>query len=186
MSDEKKGGMTVAEAGRKGGNKVKAERGTEFYKRIGKLGGDAVMRERGHAFFEEIGKKGGNTVKAERGPAFFEEIGRKGGEMIKAERGTPFYAEIGRKGGAKVKGLIAAGKVAEAKRIEAKATALPQRDEILPSITTVDDQPAHKSHPASLRRSDRAPFDRCKSCDVQRSQHHLSRRACRTFVEPRS
>ena len=31
MADEKKGGMTVAEAGRKGGVKVAQERGRAFY-----------------------------------------------------------------------------------------------------------------------------------------------------------
>lgn len=58
--DEKKGGMTVQEAGRKGGEKV--------------------ARERGHEFYEEIGRKGGETVSRERGPEFYSEIGHKGGE----------------------------------------------------------------------------------------------------------
>ena len=35
MADEKKGGMTVAEAGRKGGVKVAQERGRAFYEQIG-------------------------------------------------------------------------------------------------------------------------------------------------------
>ena len=45
MAEEKKsgGGMTVREAGRKGGQKVRDERG--------------------HAFYEEIGRKGGQKVK---------------------------------------------------------------------------------------------------------------------------
>jgi general stress protein YciG len=45
MAEEKKsgGGMTVREAGRKGGQKVRDERG--------------------HAFYEEIGHKGGQKVK---------------------------------------------------------------------------------------------------------------------------
>src|SRR6266545_1871683 len=94
MAEEKKSGskgaMTVSEAGRKGGVRVRETRGRKFY--------------------EEIGKKGGDTVKAERGPRFYEEIGKKGGETIKAERGTPFYEEIGRKGGHKVRELIEKGK----------------------------------------------------------------------------
>ena len=39
---ENKGSMTVAEAGRKGGETVKAERGREFYEQIGKKGGQKV------------------------------------------------------------------------------------------------------------------------------------------------
>ena len=63
MADEKKGGMTVAEAGRKGGVKVAQERGRAFYEQIGKKGGDAVKAERGTPFYEEIGKKGGHKVR---------------------------------------------------------------------------------------------------------------------------
>ena len=43
MADEvKKGGMTVAEAGRKGGVKVAQERGRAFYEQIGHKGGQKV------------------------------------------------------------------------------------------------------------------------------------------------
>jgi general stress protein YciG len=44
-TDEKlgnKGGMTVREAGRKGGQKVRDERGHEFYEEIGRKGGHKV------------------------------------------------------------------------------------------------------------------------------------------------
>jgi general stress protein YciG len=41
-STAKKGGMTVAEAGRKGGQKVRDERGHEFYEEIGRKGGQKV------------------------------------------------------------------------------------------------------------------------------------------------
>lgn len=37
-----KGGMTVREAGRKGGQKVRDERGHEFYEEIGRKGGHKV------------------------------------------------------------------------------------------------------------------------------------------------
>jgi general stress protein YciG len=40
----KKGGMTVAEAGRKGGEKVRDERGHEFYEEIGRKGGQRVRQ----------------------------------------------------------------------------------------------------------------------------------------------
>src|SRR5438477_458998 len=85
-----KGGMTVSEAGRKGGERVRDERGVEFY--------------------EEIGRKGGETVKAERGHEFYEQIGRKGGESVRASRGPEFYSQIGHKGGQKVRELIEQGK----------------------------------------------------------------------------
>jgi uncharacterized protein len=90
MAEEKKGGMTVAEAGRKGGVKV--------------------AQERGRAFYEQIGKKGGETVKAERGHEFYEKIGKKGGESVRASRGPEFYSQIGHKGGQKVRELIEQGK----------------------------------------------------------------------------
>src|SRR5713226_7612917 len=60
---ENKGSMTVAEAGRKGGETVRNERGAEFYEKIGKKGGDRVKATRGPHFYEEIGRKGGQKVK---------------------------------------------------------------------------------------------------------------------------
>src|SRR4051812_33507289 len=84
------GGMTVAEAGRKGGQAVRDKYGPGFYETIGKKGGEAVKAERGHAFYEEIGRKGGEAVKAERGHAFYEEIGKKGGGSGQASRGGGF------------------------------------------------------------------------------------------------
>jgi general stress protein YciG len=52
-----KGGMSVQEAGRRGGSKVAAERGSSFYAQIGKKGGKAVSQNRAH--MAAIGKKGG-------------------------------------------------------------------------------------------------------------------------------
>ena len=63
MAEDKKGGMTVAEAGRKGGVKV--------------------AQERGRAFYEQIGKKGGESVRASRGPEFYSQIGHKGGQKVR-------------------------------------------------------------------------------------------------------
>ena len=60
---ESKGGMTVREAGRKGGQKVRDMRGHAFYEEIGRKGGEAVRDARGHEFYEEIGHKGGQKVK---------------------------------------------------------------------------------------------------------------------------
>ena len=53
--------MTREEAGRKGGQKVARERGSEFYKAIGKKGGEKVAEERGTEFYREIGRKGGES-----------------------------------------------------------------------------------------------------------------------------
>ena len=58
-----KGGMTVREAGRKGGRATKARHGPQFY--------------------EMIGKKGGETTKVRHGPRFYERIGRKGGQRVR-------------------------------------------------------------------------------------------------------
>ncbi len=44
-SKEKKGGMTVQEAGRKGGNTVKEKYGPEFYSKIGQKGGEIRGKE---------------------------------------------------------------------------------------------------------------------------------------------
>ena len=53
--------MTRQEAGRKGGEKMARERGSEFYRQIGRKGGEKVAEERGSEFFREIGRKGGES-----------------------------------------------------------------------------------------------------------------------------
>jgi general stress protein YciG len=64
---EKKGKMTVREAGHKGGEETAKTHGHEFYHEIGEKGGH----------------KGGEKVLEERGPEFFSEIGHKGGQKVK-------------------------------------------------------------------------------------------------------
>lgn len=44
MAKETKGAMTVAEAGRKGGNTTSKKYGPEFYSQIGHKGGQKVKR----------------------------------------------------------------------------------------------------------------------------------------------
>src|SRR5204863_475503 len=66
-----KGGMTVSEAGRKGGERVRDERGVEFYQEIGRKGGELG------------GRKGGEAVRDKYGPSLYEEIGRKGGQKVR-------------------------------------------------------------------------------------------------------
>ena len=53
--------MTLAEAGRKGGEKVKKERGPDFYAEIGRKGGRRVAQDHGPSFYAEIGRKGGEA-----------------------------------------------------------------------------------------------------------------------------
>ena len=53
--------MTLAEAGRKGGEKVKKERGADFYAEIGRKGGRRVAQDHGPSFYAEIGRKGGEA-----------------------------------------------------------------------------------------------------------------------------
>lgn len=53
------GEMTVREAGRKGGQKVKESHGPEFFREIGRKGGQATAKAHGHEFYQEIGRKGG-------------------------------------------------------------------------------------------------------------------------------
>lgn len=65
--EEKKGDMTVREAGHKGGEKTAETHGHDFYSEIGHKGGE----------------KGGNVVKEKYGPDFYSEIGHKGGQKVK-------------------------------------------------------------------------------------------------------
>ena len=88
------GGMSVREAGQKGGETVKQKYGAEFYEEIGRKGGLATKLAHGHEFYEQIGKKGG----------------KKGGEATRDRYGPNFYERIGQKGGQKVKQLIEEGK----------------------------------------------------------------------------
>jgi hypothetical protein len=59
--EDKPNKMSREEAGRKGGQKVAKERGSEFYREIGRKGGEKVAQKRGSEFFREIGKKGGES-----------------------------------------------------------------------------------------------------------------------------
>lgn len=67
MTDTSKGGMTVAEAGRKGGETTSDRYGHEFYVEIGRKGGS----------------KGGATTSARYGKEHYVKAGRKGGQRMK-------------------------------------------------------------------------------------------------------
>jgi len=51
--------MTVREAGRKGGTKVRDKYGPDFYKQIGRKGGTTTWKTHGKEFYQKIGKMGG-------------------------------------------------------------------------------------------------------------------------------
>jgi hypothetical protein len=70
VSEKKKGKMTVAEAGRLGGEKTSATHGAEFYSEIGSKGGsqrakqhEGTREARGKTSLEEAGKRGGQRVR---------------------------------------------------------------------------------------------------------------------------
>lgn len=63
MAQKKEGDMTVAEAGRRGGQRTSQTHGHEFYEEIGKKGGETTSEKYGTPFYEEIGHKGGQKVK---------------------------------------------------------------------------------------------------------------------------
>ncbi len=75
--------MTHQEAGRRGGQKVAGERGSEFYRTIGRKGGEKVAAMKGSEFYREIGRKGGTSkgnktvVKANRVQPGAKTSGRK-------------------------------------------------------------------------------------------------------------
>src|SRR5262249_31130737 len=89
MAKEQPKEMTVAEAGRKGGQTVKARYGSDFYGQIGKKGGSTTKKKYGADHYSAIGRRGGRTTADRHGQEFYEEIGKKGGARVKEliERG---------------------------------------------------------------------------------------------------
>lgn len=63
MPEEKKGEMTVREAGHKGGERTAETHDRDFYSEIGHKGGEATAETHGHDFYSEIGQKGGEKVR---------------------------------------------------------------------------------------------------------------------------
>jgi len=55
-------GMSVREAGRKGGNTTRDRYGTDFFQEIGAKGGKTVSERYSSDHFREIGRKGGRRV----------------------------------------------------------------------------------------------------------------------------
>jgi general stress protein YciG len=81
---------SLRDAGRKGGESVKAEYGIVFYQTIGEKGGESVKQKYGVDFYREIGGKGGGVVKEKYGPKFYSEIGKRAGETARDERRTTY------------------------------------------------------------------------------------------------
>ncbi len=69
--------MSIREAGRKGGLRVREKYGHEFYVGIGAKGGRALADKRGSDYFSEIGKKGGDSTLQKHGVKFYSQIGSK-------------------------------------------------------------------------------------------------------------
>jgi general stress protein YciG len=70
LSERGKGKMTVAEAGRMGGEKTAQTHGPEFYSEIGSKGGsqrakqhEGTLEARGKTSLEEAGHRGGQKVR---------------------------------------------------------------------------------------------------------------------------
>lgn len=93
------GGMSLQEAGRRGGEATKTRYGHDHYVTIGKKGGRTVKQRYGSDFYAEAGRKGGDMVKQKYGPAYYAQVGRKGGNTVKQKYGPDYYRQIGRKGG---------------------------------------------------------------------------------------
>ncbi|MGH7383044.1 MAG: KGG domain-containing protein [Candidatus Methylomirabilales bacterium] len=95
-TERPKGSISVQEAGRRGGARLK-----ELYD--------------GTGHWQKIGKKGGSTTFERHGTKHFQQVGEKGGAATLERHGTEFYREIGKKGGQRVRELIAKAKEAEEK-----------------------------------------------------------------------
>ena len=76
---------------------------TEGLRNAGKKGGEVVKAEYGTSFYQSIGGRGGHSVKEKYGIQFYREIGEKGGAVVKEKYGSVFYRDIGKRGAQKLK-----------------------------------------------------------------------------------
>ena len=110
IMDDKRGDMTVRQAGQKGGTSTAGKHGAGFYREIGKRGGQARKGQLGTDGYAKLGRKGGEARKTQLGSKGYAELGRRGGEARKSQLGSEGYAQLGRKGGRRVAELIRRGK----------------------------------------------------------------------------
>jgi len=105
--------MTVAEAGRRGGNKNK-EKGREYFATIGKLGGSKCRYKHNLDFYSTIGKKGAavNKERVKDDPEYFKRIGKKGGTALRDKMGPDYMMKLSKKGGARAQEMMALGRKA--------------------------------------------------------------------------
>src|SRR6185295_10877849 len=100
--------------GRSGtGRRVSEEKPVLSLSEAGRLGGEKV-RDAGLVDFVEIGRRGGEKTAGRYGPEHYSAIGRLGGKATSSKYGRGHYREIGAIGGARVRELLAKGLAAEA------------------------------------------------------------------------
>ena len=89
--------ISVAEAGRRGGVRVRDTHGKEHFEMIGRQGGMAVRDSRDVEYFLKLGQKGGAKTASKRGREYFREIGRRGAQArqqkIEAELDAKFRSK---------------------------------------------------------------------------------------------
>ena len=90
--------MSTSSAGRRGGSRIRAKYGEDYYRRIGKKGGMRLKEKRGSEYYRIIAQKGGQTNVSKYGVEHFAEMGQKGGNTTKKRLGKEFYSRIGRMG----------------------------------------------------------------------------------------
>src|SRR2546428_458298 len=102
--DDKRGDMTVRQAGQKGGTSTAGKHGASFYREIGKRGGQARKGQLGTEGYAKLGRKGGEARKTQLASKGYADLGRKGGEGGKTPPATEGSRPPGRKGARPVAG----------------------------------------------------------------------------------
>lgn len=72
-----KGDPRCVAAGKRGGAKLLAERGPDYYQAIGRKGGATTRDRFGHEFYAAIGQQGGERLVEERGAGFLRDIAKR-------------------------------------------------------------------------------------------------------------
>lgn len=78
-----KGDPRAIDAGRKGGQTLKAKHGADYFKTLGRSGGRATSEKYGAGHFIENGARGGAAVRDAKGEGYYAAIGRIGGAARK-------------------------------------------------------------------------------------------------------